>query len=179
MPELNEIMLSISTLELNKGLDILGVLKQGLIGLIFLLSMMAFRLLSTEQKKDNPNATVLGSISKYMYLNTFLALVVSSSQFFGPLPSNKEYALTATVSDNVNSVVVCSKSHLSNRIVLITNLENQSIIQAQANGVACGDKPEMIWLSKEHAENLGIVNKSANVTVLAAQPGQQFTMFKG
>jgi len=51
------------------NIDVVKVLGYGVVGLGFLLALMAFNLLSKEQKKDQPNSSMLNSIKWFMFFS--------------------------------------------------------------------------------------------------------------
>ena len=61
--------------EIFKGLDVVSVLKVGLPGLVFLLSLFSYRLLASEQQNAAPRKVILDSIRKYTYINLTFAVL--------------------------------------------------------------------------------------------------------
>ena len=57
-------------------------LKYGAIGLSFILAFLAFKLLSKEQEKKNPNKTILFSIYSFMIFSLLLSFSGFSLDFF-------------------------------------------------------------------------------------------------
>ena len=73
--------------------NIVQILSVGVIGLGFLLAIMAYNLLSKEQKKDIPREPLLKAISKFMAFSLAMALIGVGSElirfYFEPLNGNK------------------------------------------------------------------------------------------
>ena len=92
----------IGKLILRKGdvLDVVEILRFGLPGLVFLLSMMSFRLLSKEQTKPEPDPNILKSIKQFMYVNIFLAVLTILAPLLDSLSKEEEsiYNVQAKIS---------------------------------------------------------------------------------
>tara|TARA_Y100001960_G_C14588153_1_gene784233 strand:+ start:188 stop:733 length:546 start_codon:yes stop_codon:yes gene_type:complete len=173
MDELSGVLTTFSQQDFTSISSALDIIKQGLIGLIFLLSLMAFRLLNSEQKKEQSDVNIVSSINKYMYLNTFLAILVFISSVNNGDDSEPQ-KLTAKISTDITSVAVCSESKLVHRFVLLTHQDQQKMVQYKASAFPCTEESSQIWLSKDVAMQLGITSNGIEITAIAALKGQKF-----
>lgn len=73
-----------------KNLNILEILEKGLIGIAFLLAVLAYILLFREQKRDNPDKSMLKSIQSYTHFLYYLILVCLISQILSYLTQTDE-----------------------------------------------------------------------------------------
>src|SRR5215469_17736827 len=70
-----------------QGPNILEILRLGLAGLCFLLSLLAFWLIYNEQRRESgPRKGVLHAVYAFIALNMVLALGVVASAYLGPRP---------------------------------------------------------------------------------------------
>lgn len=58
--------------------QVVEILKLGLIGLVFLLAVLGFRLLSQEQRKDKPDPRILSSIRFFLWFTLGSAALVGA-----------------------------------------------------------------------------------------------------
>lgn len=80
-----------------QNLNILEILRLGLAGLCFLLSLLALWLIYNEQKRPNsPRKGILRAIYTFMSLNLVAAFLVGAAGYLGPRPE-------ATRADNLNA----------------------------------------------------------------------------
>jgi hypothetical protein len=63
-----------------KNLDVVQILRLGAIGLGFLLSFMAYRLLTKEQATDQPRESILGGIKTYMGFAIVLVVLATAGE---------------------------------------------------------------------------------------------------
>jgi hypothetical protein len=59
-----------------------NILSYGVIGLGFLLALLAFRLLGNEQRKDQPSKSILVSIHVFMIFSILLCVLGFASEYF-------------------------------------------------------------------------------------------------
>jgi len=70
-----------------QGLDLLGILRLGIAGLCFLLSLLAFWLIYYEQRREStPRKGILRAIYTFMSLNLVAAVLVGVAGYIGPRP---------------------------------------------------------------------------------------------
>ena len=170
--------------------NIIEVLKVGLPGLVFLLSMLAFRLLSTEQKKEPPRPMMLKAIRNFMLINVVLAIMTLASPIIDGIDTDAEddTPLVGGVFDVVvksgisqlkkGNAAVCHSVDYANRYLLVKNKENSHIIQVFASTIIPCSQEEHILLHAEDLAKLGAVasNESSKVEVVVALPGYKFTI---
>lgn len=65
-------------------MDAYRILSYGTIGLGFLLALLAFRLLSTEQRKDSPRRSILNSTYVFMAFSLTLCIIGLASELLKP-----------------------------------------------------------------------------------------------
>lgn len=163
--------------------NILEILKLGLPGLVFLLSMLSYRLLSKEQDKKMPSTAILRSIKGFMQINVVLAIMTLSS----PVVDNA-LASDSTVFDieakigatevEQGKAAVCFNSDYANRYLLVKDRETNKLIQVFATTlIPCTDS-EQIALNKQDIHELGwsVDADSGVVEVIAALPGYKFAI---
>lgn len=173
-----------------ENLDVIGILKLGLPGLVFLLSLLSFRLLTTEQKEGAPRPLILKSIRHYMYFSFCFALLT----FFAPIferyvlagggggSESKTVKLLARTSDTglqAGEAMACEGSNYSNRFILIKDEQTKNLIQVYTKVVMpCDDSDRHIHIPREDAQNLGWQAEQTESTVSAvvASEGYKFNM---
>lgn len=167
------------------NLNILEILKLGLPGLVFMLSLLSYRLLSQEQKKEDPSRPILNSIKCYMYVNILLAILTASAPFIEAnfLISNKEnvYSVEAMLSKtplDSGKAAVCLNAEYSGRYLLINDLNTAKMVQVNAIGILPCTNGDIIRLSKDDVEKLGWTDSSkcVLVEVAAAEQGQMYIL---
>jgi hypothetical protein len=166
-----------------KGIDFLEILKLGLPGLVFLLSLLSCWLLAIEQKRPVAREAVLKTIRKYIYINAaFVALTVVT-----PIAESKnsdktqEFTVKATTQAGIKKgdAAVCSGTNYAERYLLIRNPKNLGkLIQVQAKTVIPCLGDSVIKLSPEDTGQLGWNSgiNSDDVVVAAAMSGTMFVM---
>jgi hypothetical protein len=172
-------------------MDIVEILKIGLPGLVFLLSLLSYQLLSKEQQKPKPSATILRSIKQFMYINIFLALLTASAPLvtlsFSPETSASSetsiyYAIVRPATTNLDSgkAAVCVNAEYSGRYILITDSTNQNMIQVYALGILPCQEGNEIALNIDDASKLHVrePDSTATVNVAAAEEGQMFILLE-
>ncbi len=170
-----------------ENIDVVGVLNQGLPGLVFLLSLLAFWLLTREQQKGRPNSAILKSIRHFMYINIFLALFTfiapaadrilsqQDSQSFAAFDVKAKLGATTL---KVGSAAVCVNADYANRHLLLKDKNTGNAIQVYAETVVPCVNGIQISLNQLDAFNLGWsadVN-SSQVEVIPAMPGTKFIL---
>lgn len=167
-------------------MDIVEILKVGLPGLVFLLSMLAYRLLSQEQNKEKPSPTILKSIKQFMYVNIFLAILTVTASVIErpPTVSQKEFNVTAKLSGtplnpiDYGQAAVCTTAKYKNRFILVNNAEKGKMVQVYANGMLPCNSKEYLLLNKKDATQLGLSDKQESrlVDISIALPAQTFSV---
>ena len=164
-------------------MDIVEILRLGLPGLVFLLAMFSYRLLSKEQHKPTPNASILKSIKQFMYVNIFLAILTASAPVLetAPTPDKSVYNVQARLSGTrlePNKAAVCENAQYSGRYVLITDPEKTRMVQVYAMGILPCQDQEVIALDTETTARLGWPQHQSSrlVEVTAAAKGQMYIL---
>lgn len=165
-------------------MDIVEILKLGLPGLVFLLSMLSFRLLSREQDKARPNPQMLQVIRQFMYINILLAVLTGAAPWLDRPPRAETvntFDVEAKRSETVltgGTAAVCSNAPYSGRYVLIVDEESTRMIQVQAMGVLPCQDSQVIAMAMEDAGRLGWGESDfpVQVKLSAAQRGQKFVI---
>jgi hypothetical protein len=170
------------------NLNILEILKLGLPGLVFMLSLFSYRLLSQEQKKKDPSNPILKSIKCYMYVNIFLAILTISAPFIEANYLNSKemqiFNVEAMVSKTPlasGKAAVCLNAEYSGRYLLIVDRTTLKMVQVEAMGILPCTSGDMIALSEEDVKKLGWTDfsKGAPVDVAAAEQGQMYILNEG
>lgn len=162
--------------------DIIDILKMGLPGLVFLLSMFSYRLLTKEQDKEHPSPAILKTIKQYIYVNVALAMLTMASpiidyKFFGA-GSSTQY-IQAKMDTNQNEagiVAVCHGAPYTNRYLLIKDVDTDRMVQVFANRIVPCAGDEKILMSGADAKHLGWNDSTEETTVevVSALPGYKF-----
>jgi uncharacterized FlaG/YvyC family protein len=82
------------------GINAYDILKLGVIGLGFLLALLAYRLLRAEQKRDTSRPAIIRSIYVFMGFSLLLCIVGFFSEFAKDSASTDETTLTELKTDN-------------------------------------------------------------------------------
>ena len=171
-----------------ENLDVLKILQTGLPGLVFLLSVLSFRLLSQEQAKDKPNDKVLTSICRFMYINVALAVLTMSSPIIDnflsePSVVDKSFeTVVKTGNDELEryTAAVCINSEYAEAYMLLLEKESQKLIQVKAKSIIpCSDDELKIHLNKIDMQELAGVTSTADslvARVSIAPRGFQFPL---
>lgn len=105
------------------NLDIIGILKLGLPGLVFLLSVLSYWLLANEQKKSSPSNSVLKAIKQFMYINIVLALLTVAAPFVENryFPKSRVFDIQAKSDPQLQAGIaaVCVDADYANRYLLV------------------------------------------------------------
>lgn len=176
-----------------ENIDVLQILQTGLPGLVFLLSLLSYRLLSQEQGKEKPNEKVLNSICRFMYINVLLAVLTISSPILEsylkkpvlnePLVENSFETQVSSGFDTLKplTAAVCISSQYSGLYMLLLEKDTQKLMQVQATPIipceSDDDSNKVIRLSKndmqEWVGDATDVN-SVVATISVAPKGYQF-----
>ena len=170
-----------------ENLDIVAILKVGLSGLVFLLSLLAFRLLTKEQEKIPPSDRMLKSIRHFMHLNIFLAVLtiaapIAHAHFVRLPPDDRKedvFKVMAKVSKEIvkkGEAAVCFNTSYADRHLLITDTKADKMIQVWARAKIPCTGDIHISLTPEDATKLGWAREkdSFTVAVAPAKGGQMF-----
>lgn len=167
-------------------MDFVEILKMGLPGLVFLLSLFSYRLLSREQHRTKPSLPILKSIRQFMYINILLAILTMSAPV---IESNFLYKSSAVFSVEAKlsgtelekgQAAVCSNAKYSGRYILITDQKTTRMVQVKAVGILPCSNAEFIAINSQEATDLGWTtnNTSTFVEVSAAGEGQMYVLQK-
>ena len=168
-----------------ENLDIIGILKLGLPGLVFLLAMLSYRLLSEEQDKPQPDPIILKSIRNFMWINVVSAVLTLVSPLLAQPLSAQVYkqvykieATTGMAEVERGKAAVCQNADYANRYLLINDNKTKKLIQVFASLLTpCSDRaPQRVVLNASDAANLGwsAEMSRSEVEVVAAPPGYKF-----
>jgi hypothetical protein len=103
------------------NLNVLEILRVGLAGLCFLLSLLAFWLIQREQQRaSSPRKGILRAIYAFMSVNLLTAMLVAVAGYFGP---QRQRGMT---SDNLGA-----KTYLTDRLTFLVDFTKW---QAQVGG---------------------------------------------
>jgi len=174
-----------------EGINVVEVLKVGLPGLVFLLSVLAYRLLSQVQEKDPVNLEVVRLIKSFMYINVLLAVLTGMSPLMDRLIASNEAAQpvekvfnakasTGSVQLAQGKAAVCHNTEYANRYLLIRDMKTNKIVQVFAEvPIPCTNRDEeQISLDPADANLLGWEGNvtDSQVEVVAAMPGYKFAI---
>jgi hypothetical protein len=121
-----------------ENMDVIKILGYGIIGLGFLLALMAFNLLSKEQKKDEPNEKILASINRFMMFSIALSALGLGSEIIRPLMSSTETIQTSVDPDDGSLLVKLKLTDESVKDgVLYDDLKNYKKIQKDDSKSYC------------------------------------------
>ena len=167
-------------LDLNVVVDIL---KVGFPGLVFLLALFAYKLLSRAGDSSKPNKEVLPLIKNFMYINVTLAVLTMTAPIIDYALSEKSEtfkvsAVVASSDDKTGMVSVCNNEKYLNRYLLIKDFESQKLIQVFADRIIPCEEDDFIVLSPDDAAHLGWQStaNSKDVVVVTALPGYKFVI---
>lgn len=164
-----------------ENIDVLEILKLGLPGLVFLMMLMSFRLISKSQKqKLDPKTS--RNVRVFIFTNVFLALVVVGA----PLLDNSELkiatfevkAIKAGAEEELN-VGVCTNSPYKNRYMLLRNSDSfVRIVQVKSKGIIpCPGDKEELRIPDSVAKHLGWNNRNEGALVVdVAAEGFKFDL---
>ncbi len=169
------------------NVNIIDILKLGLPGLVFLLSLLSYHLLTKEQARDAPNDKMLSSIKQFMYVNIFLAILTIVApivdKYWETETSYKIFNIIAKADAGTlkkGDAAVCITVPYASRHLLIKDIKTGKAIQVFARSVipCTSDSDRYILLTLEDAANLGWTNgeNSSTVEVVPAVPGQMFVL---
>jgi len=166
-------------------MDIVEILRVGLPGLVFLLSLLSYRLLAKEQNKKEASVNILKGIKHFMHVNILLAILTISApiaeSFFNETPSGNKFSAEARQSDtgfDMGRAAVCADAKYGGRYVLLTDETNTRMVQVYAMGILPCDG-DVIALNENEAKILGLTTRPEApmlVGVSAAAEGQMYTI---
>jgi hypothetical protein len=161
--------------------NVVEILKLGLPGLVFLLSVLSYRLLATEQAKKLPSTHILGSIKNFMYINVLLAVLTLASPivehtFFTKARVFDIEAKAGGIGILPGEAAVCHNAKYASRYLLIKDSATDKLVQVFAGSLIPCNKNKHIGLNDTDLLNLGWtdINESRLVEVVAALPGYKF-----
>lgn len=169
-----------------ENLNVIEILKVGLPGLVFLLALLSFNLLSKEQGKDHPRLSLLKAIRSFMYVNIALAALTMASPIIEHFLSKTsltaqeafsvEVKVSPTISDS-GKATVCQNVDYRDRYLLVKDTVSQRLVQIRATSLTpCTKGANYILVGRLDASNLGwpAETDSRVVEVVAAPPGYRF-----
>lgn len=164
-------------------INVIEILKLGLPGLAFLLSLLSYHLLTKEQSNPQPNGNILVSIRHFMYVNIFLAVLTMAAPIIEKnylRSTEPDIYNVAAKADGENlgrgNAAVCISTPYSNRHLLIRDTTTGKAIQVYARSVIPCSSGIQISLTPEDAIRLGWAKgkSSSTVEVVPAALGQIF-----
>lgn len=167
------------------NINIIDILKLGLPGLVFLLSLLSYHLLTKEQARDAPNDKMLSSIKQFMYVTIFLAILTMVAplvdKYWEEETSYKIFNVIAKADAGTlkkGDAAVCTTVPYASRHLLIKDIKTGRAIQVFARSVIPCASDRYILLTLEDAANLGWTNgeNSSTVEVVPAVLGQMFVL---
>lgn len=171
--------------------DVVEILKAGIAGLIFLLSLFSFKLLHAEQKKESPNSDILSSIRYYMKINiVFVVVTILSTavdnllKMNGDRQSALDTNITFTIRQYNNTLqsrfaLVCNDSQFNNRYILLTHMVDGQIktieVFAKPGMASCAGE-NILALNAGDLGELGLTSISEDLAIsgTVALPGTKF-----
>ncbi len=164
------------------NLNVVDILKMGLPGLVLLLSVLSYRLLSNEQGNNNPREGVLRSIKQFMYLNfVFAVLTVAAPLIEGKYSTkNEEFTVSAVAEDalDVGKARVCNGADYVDHYLLIHDAETRKMVQVRADGVLPCNGNQVLSINAQDAVKLGWNGgkQGKDVQVVVAMRGYMFPL---
>ncbi|KAB2887725.1 MAG: hypothetical protein F9K32_18990 [Desulfobulbaceae bacterium] len=168
------------------NLNIVEILKVGLPGLVFLLSMFSYRLLAKEQEKEHPKPAMLNSIKRFMNVNIILAVLTLVSPLAdrlwgveGSAPETEVFDVEAIAGSDLieaKKAGVCQNAPYKNRYLLIKDKTTNRLIQVFAGIQIPCKATQQIALSGVDTVALGwnAGTRSGSIEVVPALPGYMF-----
>jgi hypothetical protein len=163
------------------NIDVLEILKLGLPGLVFLMMLMSFRLISKSQKQKLDQKTTR-NIRLFIFTNVFLAIVVVAA----PIIDNRNlkvetFEIKAIKADSAGElhVGVCTNSPYKNRYMLLRNSDSfVEIVQVKSKGIIpCSSDKEELRIPDAVASKLGWNNRVEGALVVdVAADGFKFDL---
>ncbi len=172
-----------------ENLNIIEILKVGLPGLVFLLALLSFNLLSKEGARDHPRPSLLKAIRNFMYVNIVLATLTLAAPILDRFVPNllgkeafsdqKAFSIEAKISPTINEsgkATVCQNVDYRNSFLLVKDAVSQRLVQVRATGVCPCTDSKYILLGALDASQLGWPEEIDNrqVEVVPAPPGYRF-----
>jgi hypothetical protein len=171
-----------------EGMNVIEILKLGLPGLVFLMSVLTYRLIAQEQKKEQPNTEVIKLIKHFRNTSLVFAVLTMASPvvdyyFFDSTDRKyQQISITAVVDTGgleKGKARVCLNAHYFNHFILITDAKSQKMTQVLADQVSgCTDSSEKIVLSKEDSADIQLKGDQTKVVLIVANKGQKYVLNK-
>lgn len=167
------------------GLNIVEILKLGLPGLVFLLSVLSYQLIAKGARQKHLSPSLVSTIRTFMYVNVVLAALTLAAPALDyllvPTPAAKVFTVEAhTGSRNMelSTAVVCQNAAYNGRYLLVSTEDRSALIQVFARSVMPCPKPDQIELSDLDLHRLKLQPGAATgrVQVVVAGAGQKFVM---
>ena len=168
-----------------EGLNVVEILKVGLPGLVFLLSLLTYQLIAKGEEQKHLSPSMVGTIRTFMYVNVALAVLTLAASVLGYLmvPRAPDEVFTADAraggrNMELGTAVVCANAPYNGRYLLVSSDDRSALIQVLAQSVMPCPKPDQIELSEPDLQRLNLRPGSAagRVQVVVASPGQKFVM---
>jgi len=165
--------------------DVIKILQLGLPGLVFLLMLMSFKLITRSQNKDKPDPKVLKTIQLFISTNIAITLIVVGASVLDQVYVNEGIAETLEIKavkanmTDTHVVAVCTSSSFKNRFMLLKDSNPEAgIVQVRSKGtIPCTGEDEELRLSSHLANQLGWQDKKEGVlTVDVAANGFKFDL---
>lgn len=165
--------------------DVIKILQLGLPGLVFLLMLMSFRLITRAQKKNKSDPKVLKTIQLFISTNIAITLIVVGASVLDQIYVDEGVATTLEIKavkanmEETHVVAVCTNSSFKNRFMLLKDPNPEAgIIQVESKGtIPCSGEEEELRLSSYLANQLGWKDKKEGIlTVDVAASGYKFDL---
>jgi hypothetical protein len=168
-----------------EGLNVVDILKVGLPGLVFLLSMLTFQLITKVARGGHLDRSLVTTIRTFMYVNVALAVLTLAAPVLDyllvPAPTDKVFTAEAGAGSHnmeLGTAVVCANAAYNGHYLLVSSDDRSALIQVFARSVMPCPKPDQIELSDMDLRRLRLQPGAAagTVQVVVAGPGQKFVM---
>ena len=168
-----------------EGLNVVEILKVGLPGLVFLLSMLTFQLIAKVARGGHLDRSLVGTIRTFMYVNVALAVLTLAASVLDyllvPAPTDKVFTAEAHAGSHnmeLGTAVVCADAAYNGRYLLVSSEDRSALIQVFARSVMPCPKPDQIELGDMDLRRLKLQPGAAagTVQVVVAGAGQKFVM---
>lgn len=168
-----------------ENINVLEILKLGLPGLVFLMSVLTYRLIEKEQSKEKPNSEVIHLIKHFRNTSLVFAVLtmfppIIEHYFFNEKQPYKQIPISAFVDDGSlvsGTARVCDGVPYYGHFLLVTDKSSQAITQVHAKHVlGCEQDQPKIILSQADVESFNWQGNSAEVLLLVANKGQKYVI---
>lgn len=172
-----------------ENLNVIEILKVGLPGLVFLLSLFSYRLLSAETKNEKTDKNVLSAIKQYMYLNIVFALMTVAAPIIdktmfkehsSPFEFVKFQVQGESSSLQMGKASVCTHSKYQNRYILLGYQHNNQMktVEVFATPNLPCDTDDKLVLSSGDVSALGIDSQILSTLTLSGSAASQGLKFE-